>query len=60
MARPRSTPAKKPSTRRASEGKSGQNTPPDLGMPEGITSADLVDYYTRMVLVRTVDERIWA
>ncbi len=60
MARPRSTPTKKPSTRGASEGKSTQDAPPELGMPEGITSADLVDYYTRMILVRTVDERIWA
>ena len=28
--------------------------------PEGLTTEDLVDYYTRMVLVRTIDERIWA
>ena len=29
-------------------------------LPEGITDEDLVDYFTRMVLVRTTDERIWA
>ncbi|MFQ6026788.1 MAG: thiamine pyrophosphate-dependent dehydrogenase E1 component subunit alpha [Dehalococcoidia bacterium] len=28
-------------------------------LPEGMTSQDLVDYYRQMVLVRTVDERIW-
>ena len=28
--------------------------------PEDLTTEDLVDYYTRMVLVRTIDERIWA
>ena len=30
------------------------------GIPEGITIEDLVDCYRRMVLVRTIDERIWA
>jgi 2-oxoisovalerate dehydrogenase E1 component alpha subunit len=29
------------------------------GLPEGITPDDLVDYYRKMVLVRTIDERIW-
>ena len=29
-------------------------------MPQGLTTEDLVDYYAKMVLVRTVDERIWA
>jgi 2-oxoisovalerate dehydrogenase E1 component alpha subunit len=29
-------------------------------LPEGATDEDLVDFYTRMVLVRTTDERIWA
>ncbi len=28
-------------------------------LPQGITSQDLVDFYQRMVLVRTLDERIW-
>jgi len=30
------------------------------GLPAGISNQDLVDYYARMVLVRTTDERIWA
>lgn len=29
-------------------------------LPKGITSDDLVDIFTRMVLVRTTDERVWA
>ena len=29
-------------------------------MPGELTTEDLVDYYAKMVLVRTVDERIWA
>ena len=29
------------------------------GLPQGICAADLVDYYRRLVLVRTMDERIW-
>ena len=31
-----------------------------LPLPEGLETADLVDYYTRMVQVRSLDERIWA
>ena len=31
----------------------------DTGLPQGITADDLIDYYKRMVLVRTIDERIW-
>ena len=30
------------------------------GLPEGISAEDLVDCYTSMVLVRTLDERVWA
>ncbi len=29
-------------------------------LPKGLKTADLVDYYTRMVQARTLDERIWA
>jgi 2-oxoisovalerate dehydrogenase E1 component alpha subunit len=29
------------------------------GIPDGLTAEDLVDFYTRMVYVRTADERIW-
>ena len=28
-------------------------------LPQGITPEDLVDYYRRMVTIRTIDERIW-
>ncbi len=28
-------------------------------LPQGITPEDLIDYYRRMILVRTIDERIW-
>ena len=28
-------------------------------LPEGLTPEDLVDYYRRMITVRTIDERIW-
>ena len=58
MARPRSTPTKNPPAKRPAKGKSSQD--PALGLPEGITSGDLVDYYRKMILVRTVDERVWA
>ena len=30
------------------------------GQTEGLTNSDLVDSYAKMVLVRTLDERIWA
>ena len=29
-------------------------------LPKGLKKADLVDYYTRMVQARSLDERIWA
>ena len=63
MARPRSTPtkkpsAKKPSAKRPAGGKSSQDAA--SGLPEGMTNDDLVDYFKKLVLVRTVDERIWA
>ena len=29
-------------------------------LPAGLTTEDLVDYFKRLVLVRTTDERIWA
>ncbi len=50
-----------------SESKSGElpneatsPTPPPLVLPEGLSVEDLVDCYQRIVLVRTIDERIWA
>ena len=32
----------------------------DAGLPEGLTMDDLVEIFTRLVMVRTLDERIWA
>ena len=32
----------------------------DRALPGGLTADDLTDYYHRMVLCRTIDERIWA
>ena len=29
-------------------------------LPKGLEASDLVDYYTRLVQARTIDERIWA
>ena len=29
-------------------------------LPKGLQNADLVDYYTRMIQARSLDERIWA
>ncbi|MEX2598780.1 MAG: thiamine pyrophosphate-dependent dehydrogenase E1 component subunit alpha [Dehalococcoidia bacterium] len=31
-----------------------------LAMPEGLTAEDLLDLYATMVLLRTLDERVWA
>ena len=53
MARPRAAIEKKPAKKPA-------KAMPDPGLPQGLTTGDLVDYYTKLVLVRTVDERIWA
>jgi len=33
---------------------------PIEGLPEGLATSDLVESYTQMILVRTMDERIWA
>lgn len=35
-------------------------TQPSLSLPDGLTAEDLLDIYANMVLVRTLDERIWA
>jgi len=29
-------------------------------LPKGLKNSDLVDYYTRLVQARSLDERIWA
>ena len=36
------------------------NPTSETGLPQGLTTEDLVDYFTKLVLVRKVDERIWA
>ncbi len=53
MARPRSKTPTRPA-------KSGSNSTERQALPAGLTTEDLVDYYAKLVLVRTVDERIWA
>ena len=53
MTQPKPRPKKRPS-KDATTGES-----PDTGLPHGITHEDLIDFYRRMVLVRTIDERIW-
>jgi 2-oxoisovalerate dehydrogenase E1 component alpha subunit len=53
MNQPKSGPKNQPSNA-TNTGKSA-----DAGLPQGITHEDLIDFYHRMVLVRTIDERIW-
>lgn len=57
MARPRSAPARTPRTKPA---KTPAVAKGDPGLPVGLTSGDLVDYYEKLILVRTMDERINA
>ena len=53
--------ARKRGTRPKSDSSSAAATAePHSSIAKGITSGDLVDAYKKMVLVRTVDERIWA
>ena len=33
---------------------------PDISLPQGLSPEDLIDTYTKTVLARTMDERIWA
>ncbi len=33
---------------------------PDISLPHGLSPEDLIDTYTKTVLARTMDERIWA
>ena len=48
-------------TRRNATGKKApsKKTAAERQMPQGLTAQDLVDTYCQMVLVRTMDERIW-
>ena len=49
----------KAGTAQKSRKKSVKSQTRAAGLPQGITAEDLVDYYRRLVLVRTMDERIW-
>ena len=49
----------KASPTRRSRKKTGKTRTQVEGLPQDITPEDLVDYYRKMVLVRTIDERIW-
>jgi 2-oxoisovalerate dehydrogenase E1 component alpha subunit len=61
MARPRVAPAKTPVTKPAKKpSKAPAKVLGDPGLPEGLTTSDLVDYYSKLILVRTMDERINA
>jgi 2-oxoisovalerate dehydrogenase E1 component alpha subunit len=53
MTQTKASPAKR------SRKRTGRQTRQANGLPDGITPEDLADYYSRMVLVRTTDERIW-
>jgi 2-oxoisovalerate dehydrogenase E1 component alpha subunit len=33
---------------------------PDISLPQGLSPEDIIDTYTKTVLARTMDERIWA
>ena len=52
--------AQKPRTRSRRDWDTAATTKETVRLPEGVTNADLVDYFTRMVTIRTIDERIWA
>ena len=46
--------------KRTASGASATATRSKSTLPKGLKAADLVDFYTRMVQARTLDERIWA
>ena len=50
-------PRKRTTTTQAADAKGARAKSP---LPKGLKNADLVDYYTRLVQVRSIDERIWA
>ena len=51
---------RKRTTRAQASGGSATATRSKTILPKGLEAADLVDYYTRLVQARTLDERIWA
>ena len=50
-------PRKRTTTTQATDANGARAKSP---LPKGLKNADLVDYYTRLVQVRSIDERIWA
>ncbi|MDA1128414.1 MAG: thiamine pyrophosphate-dependent dehydrogenase E1 component subunit alpha [Chloroflexi bacterium] len=48
---------RKPTTRTRANSSNGANSQAKL--PKGLKASDLVDYYTRLVQARSLDERIW-
>ena len=56
---------RKRTTRTQANGASARTTATNgarskLPLPKGLKAADLVDFYTRMIQARSLDERIWA
>ncbi len=49
-----------PRKRSPRNGADGVATPTATPLPKGLSADDLLDFYQRMVLARTLDERIWA
>ena len=52
--------ARKRTSRAKGTGSAATAVRADLGLPDGLTIDDLVDSFTRLIMVRTLDERIWA
>ena len=51
---------RKRTTRTQADGATATAARTTTALPKGLEVSDLVDYYTRMVQVRSLDERIWA
>ena len=51
---------RKRTTRTQADGATATAARSTTALPKGLEVSDLVDYYTRMVQVRSLDERIWA
>ena len=52
--------ARKRTSRAKGAGSAATAVRADTGLPDGLTIDDLVYSFTRLVMVRTLDERIWA
>ena len=49
-----------PRKRTPRNGASTVAAPEAIPLPKGLSAGDLLDFYQRMVMARTIDERIWA